>query len=32
MVPQNTGKEEMSWNSYQEKLAKGEMDPIPAHP
>jgi dihydropyrimidine dehydrogenase (NAD+) subunit PreA len=27
-----TDKPEMSWKSYQEKLASGDMDPIPAHP
>ena len=32
MVEVDTGKEPMSWQSYQEKLARGEVDPLPAHP
>lgn len=28
----DTGKPPMSWKDYQDKLASGEMDPIPAHP
>ncbi len=32
MVDVETGKERMSWSDYQDKLASGEMDPIPAHP
>ena len=32
MVDVETGKKPMSWKQYQEKVAKGEMDPIPAHP
>ncbi|HKI69138.1 MAG TPA: NAD-dependent dihydropyrimidine dehydrogenase subunit PreA [Verrucomicrobiae bacterium] len=32
MVSIDTGKAQMSWSDYQEKLARGEMKPIPAHP
>ncbi|HMP72817.1 MAG TPA: NAD-dependent dihydropyrimidine dehydrogenase subunit PreA [Kiritimatiellia bacterium] len=32
MVDVETDKPEMSWRDYQEKLSKGEMEPIPAHP
>lgn len=32
MVDVDTGKEKMSWSDYQERMAKGEMPPIPAHP
>ncbi|HMO51763.1 MAG TPA: NAD-dependent dihydropyrimidine dehydrogenase subunit PreA [Kiritimatiellia bacterium] len=32
MVDRDTGKPFMSWKDYQEKLAKGEMERIPAHP
>jgi hypothetical protein len=27
-----TGREKLSWDDYQSRLAKGEMQPIPAHP
>jgi dihydropyrimidine dehydrogenase (NAD+) subunit PreA len=30
MQKQDTGAEHLSWEEYQEKLKKGEMDPIPA--
>jgi dihydropyrimidine dehydrogenase (NAD+) subunit PreA len=26
------GKSKMSWSDYQEKVARGEMTPIPPHP
>jgi hypothetical protein len=32
MVDVDTGKPPMSWKDYQERLAKGEMERIPAHP
>ena len=32
MIDVDNGKEKMSWSDYQEKVAKGEMEPIPAHP
>jgi dihydropyrimidine dehydrogenase (NAD+) subunit PreA len=32
MIDVPTGKEHMSWKEYQERVAKGEMQPIPAHP
>lgn len=32
MVDVDTGKPPMTWKEYQEKLARGEMPPIPAHP
>lgn len=32
MIVQDEGKPFMSWKQYQEKLAKGEMDPIPPQP
>ncbi len=32
MTSLDTGKARMSWSDYQEKLARGEMKPIPAHP
>ncbi|MCB1070478.1 MAG: NAD-dependent dihydropyrimidine dehydrogenase subunit PreA [Kiritimatiellae bacterium] len=32
MVDVDTGKPPMTWKEYQEKLASGEMKPIPAHP
>ncbi len=32
MVEQPNDKDAMSWSEYQAKLAKGEIDPIPAHP
>ncbi len=32
MVDRDSGKPFMSWRDYQAKLAKGEMEPIPAHP
>jgi len=32
MVDIETGKAPMSWKDYQDKLAKGEMERIPAHP
>jgi dihydropyrimidine dehydrogenase (NAD+) subunit PreA len=32
MVDVDTGKPPMSWKDYQEKLASGEMERIPAHP
>jgi dihydropyrimidine dehydrogenase (NAD+) subunit PreA len=32
MQDRPTGKKMMSWKIYQEKMAKGEMAPIPAHP
>ncbi len=32
MVDVETGKAPMSWKNYQDKLAKGEMERIPAHP
>jgi dihydropyrimidine dehydrogenase (NAD+) subunit PreA len=32
MVDVDTKQPHMSWKSYQEKVAKGEMKPIPAHP
>ncbi|MCE9614674.1 MAG: NAD-dependent dihydropyrimidine dehydrogenase subunit PreA [Lentisphaerae bacterium] len=32
MVDRDTGKPPMSWQQYQERLANGEMAPIPAHP
>ena len=32
MVEIETGREKMSWDDYQTRLAKGEMEPIPAHP
>lgn len=32
MVAVDTGKPAMSWKDYQDKLARGEIDPIPAHP
>ncbi len=32
MVDIETGRPAMSWKDYQDKLAKGEIDPIPAHP
>jgi dihydropyrimidine dehydrogenase (NAD+) subunit PreA len=32
MVSIDTGKPHMSWNEYQERLARGEVKPIPAHP
>jgi dihydropyrimidine dehydrogenase (NAD+) subunit PreA len=31
MVPVPTGKEHLSWSEYQNKVARGEMKPIPAH-
>ncbi|MFH0908508.1 MAG: NAD-dependent dihydropyrimidine dehydrogenase subunit PreA [bacterium] len=32
MVDVKTGEMPMSWKQYQERMAKGEMKPIPAHP
>ncbi len=32
MITQDPGVPEMSWTDYQEKLARGEMPPIPPHP
>jgi dihydropyrimidine dehydrogenase (NAD+) subunit PreA len=32
MVEIETGRDKMSWDDYQTRLAKGEMQPIPAHP
>ena len=32
MVSLDNGKARMSWSDYQERLARGEMKPIPAHP
>ena len=32
MVSIDRGLERMSWRDYQEKVARGEMQPIPAHP
>jgi dihydropyrimidine dehydrogenase (NAD+) subunit PreA len=32
MVSIERGLERMSWSEYQEKVARGEMPPIPAHP
>ncbi|MFN0057655.1 MAG: NAD-dependent dihydropyrimidine dehydrogenase subunit PreA [Planctomycetota bacterium] len=32
MAPIDTGKPPMSWQQYQERLARGAMDPIPPHP
>jgi dihydropyrimidine dehydrogenase (NAD+) subunit PreA len=32
MVSVDRGLEKMSWHDYQEKVARGEMQPIPAHP
>jgi dihydropyrimidine dehydrogenase (NAD+) subunit PreA len=32
MVSLDTGDGEMSWHSYQAKVSRGEMSPIPAHP
>jgi dihydropyrimidine dehydrogenase (NAD+) subunit PreA len=32
MVSVDTKRERMSWSDYQRKLAKGEVEPIPAHP
>ena len=32
MVSVDTKQAKMSWSDYQEKLARGEMKPIPAHP
>jgi dihydropyrimidine dehydrogenase (NAD+) subunit PreA len=32
MVEIETGREKMSWDDYQTRMAKGEMQPIPAHP
>jgi len=32
MVSVETGKPVMSWSNYQDRLSKGDMDPIPAHP
>ncbi|MGE3165670.1 MAG: NAD-dependent dihydropyrimidine dehydrogenase subunit PreA [Planctomycetota bacterium] len=31
MVPVSTGRASMSWTEYQDKLARGEMAPIPPH-
>jgi dihydropyrimidine dehydrogenase (NAD+) subunit PreA len=32
MVEIETGRDKMSWDDYQTRLAKGEMEPLPAHP
>jgi dihydropyrimidine dehydrogenase (NAD+) subunit PreA len=32
MVDVKTGEKPMSWKQYQDRMAKGEMKPIPAHP
>ncbi|MEA3206549.1 MAG: hypothetical protein QOG92_2261, partial [Verrucomicrobiota bacterium] len=32
MVSLETGSACLTWNDYQEKVALGEMGPIPAHP
>jgi dihydropyrimidine dehydrogenase (NAD+) subunit PreA len=32
MVDEKTGEKPMSWKQYQDRMAKGEMKPIPAHP
>ena len=32
MVSLSNGQEKMSWSDYQQKVARGEMKPIPAHP
>jgi hypothetical protein len=32
MVEIETGREKFSWNDYQTRLAKGEMEPLPVHP
>lgn len=32
MIDIDTGKPPMSWTEYQERVARGEMDPIPPHP
>ncbi|MGD0258742.1 MAG: NAD-dependent dihydropyrimidine dehydrogenase subunit PreA [Verrucomicrobiota bacterium] len=32
MVSIDRGQPKMSWSEYQEKIARGEMKPIPAHP
>jgi len=32
MISVANGEQKMSWNQYQEKVARGEMQPIPPHP
>jgi hypothetical protein len=32
MVSLENGQPEMTWTDYQEKVARGEMKPIPPHP
>ncbi|MBM3863326.1 MAG: NAD-dependent dihydropyrimidine dehydrogenase subunit PreA [Verrucomicrobia bacterium] len=32
MTPVDTGRPKMCWDDYQTRLAKGEIEPIPAHP
>src|SRR5580692_4908888 len=32
MVSVDTGRDSLTWDEYQEKIARGEMAPIPAHP
>jgi hypothetical protein len=32
MVNVDTGRDSLTWDDYQEKIARGEMAPFPAHP
>jgi hypothetical protein len=32
MVSLDSSQGKMSWSDYQQKVARGEMNPIPAHP
>jgi hypothetical protein len=32
MTPIETGRAKMSWDDYQTRMARGEMQPIPPHP
>jgi hypothetical protein len=32
MVSVDTKRAKMSWSDYQEKVSRGEMQPIPPHP
>jgi len=32
MISVANGEQKMSWSQYQEKVARGEMKPIPPHP